>query len=191
MYSSRTLLLTPLLRPLKSLPSRAPRPSTTIRLLSHTRPRRSQNHNHSPYDPLRHAKPLVPHGVADRFSRAGTGRNSRILVVATVAAAVAFYFYNSQVVPVTGRRRFNFLSDAMVAQAHSKAAEGIIQQVKAQGGHFLSDWDPRTMLVKRVMARLIPVSGMTDLNWEIFVIADNRTSPLFLRCCYEANAQSI
>jgi hypothetical protein len=95
-------------------------------------------------------------------------------VVATVVAAVGFYFYNSQTVPVTGRRRFNFLSDSMVARAHSKAAAQIIEQVRAQGGHFLSEWDPRTILVRRVMKRLIPVSGMTDLNWEIFVIADSR-----------------
>jgi len=87
---------------------------------------------------------------------------------------VAFYLYNSQTVPVTGRRRFNFLSDKLVAKAHERAAEAVIRQVQDQGGHFLSDWDPRAMLVRRVMKRLIPVSGMTDLDWEIHVISDNR-----------------
>lgn len=72
------------------------------------------------------------------------------------------------------------MSDAMVARAHAKAAEGIIEQVKAQGGHLLSDWDPRAMSVRRVMKRLIPVSGMTDLNWEIFVIADSKTANAFV-----------
>lgn len=93
-----------------------------------------------------------------------------------VLGAIAFYVYNSQTVPVTGRRRFNFLSDKLVEQAHSRAADAIIQAVEQQGGHFLSDWDPRTMLVKRVMKRLIPVSGLPDLNWEIRVIADNSLS---------------
>ena len=128
-----------------------------------------------PYDHLRNARPLVPHVIARRFSNAGRSRNSQAFVVACVIAAVAFYLYNSQTVPVTGRRRFNFLSDKLVAQAHVRAADAVIRQVQEQGGHFLSDWDPRTMLVKRVMKRLIPVSGITDLDWEIRVIADNRT----------------
>ncbi|CAM1501105.1 Fc.00g102670.m01.CDS01 [Cosmosporella sp. VM-42] len=174
MFASRRLLRPPpLSRPLAILPARVLR----SRLISHTRPRRAQNDLD---DHLRNARPLVSNKLAGRFTRAGTSRNSRALVIATVLAAVGFYFYNSQVVPVTGRRRFNFLSDSMVARAHAKAVEGIIQQVKAQGGYFLSDWDPRTISVKRVMKRLIPVSGMTDLNWEIFVISDNRTANAFV-----------
>ncbi|KAH7255590.1 peptidase family M48-domain-containing protein [Fusarium redolens] len=129
---------------------------------------------------LQAARPLVPHRAARKFTQAGSGRNSRLTVIATVVAAIGFYLYNSQTVPVTGRRRFNFLSDSMVARAHSKAAAQVIEQVRAQGGHFLSEWDPRTILVRRVMKRLIPVSGMTDLNWEIFVIADNRTANAFV-----------
>lgn len=162
-------------------------PAPTIvryRFLSHTRPLRDEKlppqNQQDPYDRLRDAKPLVSNRAAGRFTRAGTSRNSRLFVVATVLAALGFYLYNSQTVPVTGRRRFNFLSDSMVARAHSKAAGQIIEQVKAQGGHFLGDWDPRTILVKRVMKRLIPVSGMTDLNWEIYVIADSR----MLSCCW-------
>ncbi|KAL6878835.1 peptidase family M48 domain-containing protein [Trichoderma novae-zelandiae] len=129
---------------------------------------------------LRSAKPLVPNAVAGRLSRAGSSRNSRALVVASVVAAVAFYLCNSQTAPVTGRRRFNFLSDALVAQAYSRAADAIVRQVEEQGGHFLSDWDPRTMLVQRVMKRLIPVSGMEDLDWEVRVIADSRTANAFV-----------
>ncbi|KAM5352413.1 hypothetical protein ACJ41O_005136 [Fusarium nematophilum] len=151
------------------------------RLISRCCPRLAQpGHDRDPYERLREARPLVPNRMARRFEQAGSSRNSRLMVVATVLAAVGFYLYNSQTVPVTGRRRFNFLSDTMVARAHSKAAGQIIEQVRAQGGHFLSDWDPRTILVKRVMKRLIPVSGMTDLNWEIFVIADSRTANAFV-----------
>ena len=126
---------------------------------------------------LQAARPLVPHQAARKFTQAGSSRNSRLTVIATVLAAIGFYFYNSQTVPVTGRRRFNFLSDEMVARAHSKAAAQQIEMVRAAGKHFLSDWDPRTILVKRVMKRLIPVSGMTNLDWEIFVISDNRMLP--------------
>lgn len=137
--------------------------------------RRQRPYHEDPHERLRSAKPLVPNALAGKFTNAGTGRNSRTLVVATVAAAIAFYMYNSQTVPVTGRRRFNFLSDTLVAQAYARAAEAIVRQVEEQGGHFLSDWDPRTILVKRVMQRLIPVSGMENLDWEVRVIADSRT----------------
>ncbi|KND89641.1 Mitochondrial metalloendopeptidase OMA1 [Tolypocladium ophioglossoides CBS 100239] len=141
-----------------------------------TRPRRSPD----PYEHLRNALPLVPHAIARRFAKAGRSRNSQAFAVVCVIAAVTFYLYNSQTVPVTGRRRFNFLSDKLVAQAHVRAADAVIRQVQEQGGHFLSDWDPRTMLVKRVMKRLIPVSGMADLDWEILVIADNGTANAFV-----------
>ncbi|RSL42524.1 hypothetical protein CEP53_012150, partial [Fusarium sp. AF-6] len=149
------------------------------RLFSKCPPRLSQQQK-DPYERLREARPLVPDPVARKFTQAGSSRNSRLMVVATVLAAVGFYLFNSQTVPITGRRRFNFLSDTVVARVYSKAVKETIEQVRAQGGHFLSDWDPRTRLVKRVMSRLIPVSGMADLNWEIFVIADSRTANAFV-----------
>lgn len=156
-------------RPLLSIPIHS---RGSSRHLFQSRQLRSQNDN--PHERLRNARPLVPNAIAGRFTSAGRSRNQRALVVASVVAAIAFYLYNSQTVPVTGRRRFNFLSDALVARAYARGADAIINQVEEQGGRFLSDWDPRTMMVKRVMKRLIPVSGMTDLDWEIRVISDNR-----------------
>lgn len=141
------------------------------RPFSRTSSRRSQQ---EPHDRLRQARPLVPHAISNRFTSAGRVRNPRAFIAAVTVAAIAFYLYNSQTVPVTGRRRFNFLSDRFVAWAHSGAAKQIIAQVEAQGGRLLSDRDLRTVLVRRVMKRLIPVSGMGDLDWEIFVIADDR-----------------
>lgn len=85
-----------------------------------------------------------------------------------------FYFLNSQTVPVTGRRRFNFLSDKYVEYAHARAADEVVQMVRDQGGWFLSEWDPRTIVVKRVMRKLIRVSGLSSLDWEVRVIADDR-----------------
>ncbi|QLI71497.1 Mitochondrial metalloendopeptidase OMA1 [Metarhizium brunneum] len=152
------------------------RPAVGPRFLSQSRLQRSRD----PYQRLRNARPLVPDILARRLTSAGRSRNSQAVVVVAVIGAIAFYFYNSQTVPVTGRRRFNFLSDKLVEQAHSRAAEAVILSVEEQGGHFLSDWDPRCMLVKRVMKRLIPVSGLPELDWEIRVIADNRTANAFV-----------
>lgn len=151
-------------------PNAASRILTRPRQFTQSRPLRSSQ---DPYHNLRNARPLVSNSAASRFTSAGRGRNSQAVVGIAVVAAVAFYFYNSQTVPVTGRRRFNFLSDKLVEKAHGRAVEAVIQSVQEQGGRFLSDWDPRTILVKRVMKRLIPVSGLPDLNWEIRVIADD------------------
>lgn len=90
-----------------------------------------------------------------------------------VAAAVVFYFANSQTVPVTGRRRFNFLSDRLVDRMGRRGAEEVVEDVKEQGGRFLNERDYRFQAVKRVMMRLVPVSGMADLDWKIRVIEDD------------------
>lgn len=144
-----------------------PRP----RLFSRTPSRRSQ---HDPHDRLRSARPLVPDALSSRLTNAGRVRHPRAFMAAAVAAAIAFYLYNSQTIPVTGRRRFNFLSDRFVAWTHQGAVREVISQVEAQGGRVLPDTDVRTMFVKKVMGRLIPVSGMADLDWEVFVIASGR-----------------
>lgn len=141
-------------RPLRT----AIRVAVPVRLVSHTLPRRP---------------PLPP-----------ATRRSRAFVAACVVAAAAFYLGNSQTVPVTGRRRFNYLSDRLVQLSFSRAADAVVRQVQDEGGHFLSDWDPRTRLVKRVMKRLIPVSGMADLDWDVHVIANSCMCPLSLpRAC--------
>lgn len=168
-----------LLRPIARRDAAVGRSGSGLRMKTSFGSISSRSIHDDAHERLRNAKPLVPNALAGKFTSAGTGRNSRALVVVSVVAAVTFYLYNSQTVPVTGRRRFNFLSDALVAQAYSRAADAIVRQVEEQGGHFLSDWDPRTMIVQRVMKRLIPVSGMDDLKWEVRVIADSRRSFFF------------
>ncbi|KAH7326086.1 peptidase family M48-domain-containing protein [Stachybotrys elegans] len=121
---------------------------------------------------LQNARPLVPHSVASRLTRAGSGRNSRRLVVCSMIAAVAFYVWNSETVPVTGRRRFNFIPDDWIIRTNRNAAQQVIRQLEATGHPILPEYDPRTILVKRVMQRLIPVSGLPHLDWEVFVMVD-------------------
>jgi metalloendopeptidase OMA1, mitochondrial len=92
-----------------------------------------------------------------------------------VAAAVVFYWYNTQVVPVSGRKQFNAFSDAQVRKIVHAQYQRVIQDLEKQGKHFLPDWDWRTRMVKAVMKRLIPVSGMEDEEWEVRVIDDPGT----------------
>lgn len=96
-------------------------------------------------------------------------------MVACVGAAVIFYVANSQTVPVTGRRRFNFLGEDLLEMLASVGTEGIIKEIEDQGGRLLTARDRRVRIVNEVMARLIPVSGMKDREWEIHVIDDEST----------------
>ncbi|EEY14434.1 mitochondrial metalloendopeptidase OMA1 [Verticillium alfalfae VaMs.102] len=71
----------------------------------------------------------------------------------------AFTFRTCRRCLCRGRRRFNCFADETVAELSAQQVRQIELEVERQGGRFLPEWDPRTRLVKRVMARLIPVSG--------------------------------
>jgi metalloendopeptidase OMA1, mitochondrial len=131
---------------------------------------------------LRGARPLVPPGGLGRFVRSPSTYTVALLAA---AAAVAFYFANLQTVPVSGRRRFNCYSSATVEAVGDQQVKHIVYDVERQGGRFLSDWDPRTQMVKRVMRRLIPVSGMEDSDWQVWVIDDPR------RCARSLTGESV
>lgn len=135
-------------------------------------PRTTRNYNVDPRRRLSEAKPLITSHGLRRFVRSPS---LHTVVVISVLGAVAFYFSNIQTVPVSGRRRFNCFSEESVEAASEAQVKRIIYDVERSGGRFLDDWDPRMAMVKRVMKRLIPVSGMEDANWEITVIDDPRT----------------
>ncbi|RYO92325.1 hypothetical protein DL766_001920 [Monosporascus sp. MC13-8B] len=146
-------------------------------------PRRVFNPNkwHHPHDDphykLSQAKPLI---TTPRLKRFAKSPSTHAVAAAAVAAAFVFYFSNIQTVPVSGRRRFNCFGEDTVAAVADQQAKRIVWEVERQGGRFLGDWDPRTRLVKRVMARLIPVSGMEDAEWEVRVIDDPHTANAFV-----------
>ncbi|GME21867.1 mitochondrial metalloendopeptidase oma1 [Neofusicoccum parvum] len=85
------------------------------------------------------------------------------------AAVGGFYVYNLEVVPVSGRRRFNVVSPE-IEQSMSK--EMYNQVLQEYHGRILPPWDRRVRMVQRVLDRLIPASGLTDENWEVHVIDD-------------------
>ncbi|KAI0134418.1 peptidase family M48 [Xylariales sp. AK1849] len=147
------------------------------RSFSRIPPRQRPWHNHNPEEELKNAKPLVTNGGIGRFFRSPSTHTVAFLAV---AAAVVFYFSNMQTVPVSGRKRFNCYSESTVEAVGEQQVKRIIYDVERQGGRFLSEWDPRTRMVKRVMKRLIPVSGMEDSDWEVRVIDDNRQANAFV-----------
>jgi predicted Zn-dependent protease len=105
--------------------------------------------------------------TANAFKR-WSQRPTFYLEVGGVGAAFGgFYVYNLETVPVSGRKRFNLFGP----DYEKRMAQGEVNTILRQfGGKLLSDWDPRTRQVKRVINRLIPVCGLHDLDWEVYVV---------------------
>ncbi|KKA30958.1 hypothetical protein TD95_001306 [Thielaviopsis punctulata] len=125
---------------------------------------------------LAHAKPLFTYERARSTARSPV---TWTFVACCAGAAVVFYAANTQTVPVSGRRRFNCYGDGGGAIVEEQVRR-IEYEVESQGGSFLPEWDPRTRMVRRVMNRLIPVSGMPDKEWEVRVIHDPNTLNAFV-----------
>lgn len=79
------------------------------------------------------------------------------------------YVYNLEDVPVSGRRRFNFIRPEW---EKSFGEEMYNQAIQENRGKILSEWDPRTRMVQRVLDRLIPSSGIDGEQWEVHVVKD-------------------
>ncbi|KAK0669017.1 putative mitochondrial metalloendopeptidase OMA1 [Cercophora samala] len=135
---------------------------------------RTYNNDH--YLRLQAAEPLRPPSKIT---------TTTIILIATTSGLL-FYFANLETVPISNRTRFNVYSpDSPTLQSVARMSyKTLLIELQDQGAHLLSDWDPRTLRVKRVMQRLIPFSGMAggrDQDWEIFVIdAPNQANAFVL-----------
>ncbi|KAI8633688.1 peptidase family M48-domain-containing protein [Xylariaceae sp. FL1651] len=157
--------------------SHAYRPfSHTSRRPNNWRDPRHQRHD-DPYAQLSRARPLIS---ADGLSRLARSPSLHTVVLVSAAGAVAFYFWNTQTVPVSGRRRFNCFSEAKVEAASAAQVKRLEWEVERKGGRFLDERDWRTVLVRRVLRRLVPVSGMEGSEWEVRVIDDPHTANAFV-----------
>ncbi|KAG9601945.1 hypothetical protein KCU60_g5325, partial [Aureobasidium melanogenum] len=88
-------------------------------------------------------------------------------------ACGGFYIYNLEVVPVSGRRRFNIVSASTEQQSGQELYQQVIQEYQ---GRILPPSHPQHKLVQRVLNRLIPHSGLpAETNdWEVHVIRDEQ-----------------
>lgn len=68
---------------------------------------------------------------------------------------------------VSGRRRFNVVSDETVKSQSASMQSQIVAQY---GPKILPKRDPRHQQVRGVLDRLIPHSGLSGEDWEIHVI---------------------
>jgi hypothetical protein len=84
------------------------------------------------------------------------------------------YVYNLEEVPISGRRRFNVVNQAWERQLGEQQYQQVLQQYQ---GRILSEGDPRSRQVQRVLERLIPNSGLPpDYDWAVHVIDSEETN---------------
>lgn len=113
---------------------------------------------------LRKARPLLDERTLHNLRN---GRAIAMVILVSGGFATVFYYSNLETVPVSGRRRFNCYSDETVEQEGVTAYNLIMQEAR---NAILPDFDRRSKQVKRVMKRLIPQSGLENVDWEVHVI---------------------
>ena len=84
---------------------------------------------------------------------------------------------NMETVPVSGRRRFNWVSPEKEEQLGLQQFQQVLRQFR---GRILPAWHPNTRMVQRVLDRLIPTSGLANQAWEVYVIDDPREMNAFV-----------
>ena len=139
-------------------------------------PRRPRPQIHYRYDPeaARRARPLI---TTEQIWNTARSPRTKVIAIIAVGSGAVFYFSNLEEVPVSGRKRFNCYSDATVEAEGNRMYRMIMQENQDQ---ILPSWDRRSKMVARVMDRLIPASGLTNVEWEVHVIDSPGEHPRFI-----------
>ncbi|KAJ5738015.1 hypothetical protein N7493_001170, partial [Penicillium malachiteum] len=87
------------------------------------------------------------------------------------------YLYNTDVVEMTGRRRFNCVSAQRELQM---GAESYREVLGSERGKVLPDYHPLSMMVDRVLQRLIPQANIEGADWKVHVIKDDQMANAFV-----------
>ena len=88
-----------------------------------------------------------------------------------------FYISNVETVPVSGRRRFNVISDANEKWLGQMTLDQLLQEYQ---GQILPESSREHRMAVRVMERLIPHCGLEGQEWEVRVIDDRGQKNAFV-----------
>lgn len=88
-----------------------------------------------------------------------------------------WYIYNLETVPVSGRRRFNCLSQNMEKWLGQMTLEQLVNEYQ---GRILPETSKEHRMALRVMDRLVPHCGLADQQWELRVIQDDAQKNAFV-----------
>lgn len=101
------------------------------------------------------------------FQRIWQAHGRKFLIFGVCASG--FYAYNLETVPVSGRRRFNCISNDREAALGKQAYMAELQELKSR---LLPATHPLTQKVAKVVERLLPNSGLSHQEWVVHVIND-------------------
>lgn len=85
--------------------------------------------------------------------------------------------YNLERVPVSGRLRFNCISEEWEKSGAMQHHKQLLQEYR---GRILSPSHPTSRMVQEVLDRLAPVTGAGNVSWEAVVIDDPNTINAFV-----------
>lgn len=91
--------------------------------------------------------------------------------------AGALFIGGLEKVPVTGRTRFNVVSSEQEQALSKKMYRQAMQQYRSR---LVPRDHPASVVVRRVLKRLIPASGLEDSNWELHVVNDPKEMNAFV-----------
>lgn len=91
-------------------------------------------------------------------------------------AGTAFYVSHLERAPISNRLRFMLISKSMEQALGNDGYKEVLQEYH---GKILPDSHPQVVRVKKIMKRIIAVSGLEneDLDWRIHVVDDPSASP--------------
>lgn len=92
-------------------------------------------------------------------------------------AGGVFYYTNLEYVPISGRRRFNFISPD---QEVGLAKDGFREVMQEFGNKVLPPHHPYSVLVSSVVARLLQAAGLQSNEWQVRVIDDPNVMNAFV-----------
>jgi hypothetical protein len=99
-----------------------------------------------------------------------TKRLAYVAVFIFPTLSVVYYVYREQV-PISGRWRFNFHPKSTL-QSTSSDWTTVLEELEILPTQILPKDHPATIFAKAVFQRLLPVSGLEHLDWEVQVVND-------------------
>ena len=106
-----------------------------------------------------------------------TSSSFRYGLFAVGAGGATFVAYNMETVPISGRRRFNCVSEDYERWMSHATYRMVMSEY---GRKILPPDHPDSRMVQRVMDRLIPASGLSREGWEVKVIGDKEEKNAFV-----------
>ena len=99
-------------------------------------------------------------------------------VVVFVSGVTVVYFFALERVPITGRRRWSWLSRSTLAKLHEEESRVLKELRDNEEKIFISSDYPGLRKIEAVFERLVKASGLDGIAWEVRVI--NEPSMFFL-----------